>query len=179
MSDAHWNVRFARTAEKDLGRLDPQVRKRVIVAIRQLAQDPGLGPLRKLAGRPLYLPGARVLDQPEVLQAPEQLGDLALVLDPEGGPMGSSPSASPRPGPTMTVMTTKERLHRLVDDLPESSADEAEDALRLVVERHKDDAQSLALGHAIAKGYERVPPTPEEDGWALANAREAIREESW
>lgn len=79
----------------------------------------------------------------------------------------------------MAAMTTKERLHRLVEDLPESRADEAEEALRLVVERPKGAAQASALGHAVAKGYERVPPTPEEDGWALANAREAIREESW
>ncbi len=52
MTDGPWGVRFARGAEKDLGRLDAQVRRRVIKAIRQLADDPRAGSLRRLTGRP-------------------------------------------------------------------------------------------------------------------------------
>jgi len=51
VSDGPWGVRFARGAEKDLDRLDPQVRKRVVRAIRQLADDPRAGSLRRLTGR--------------------------------------------------------------------------------------------------------------------------------
>jgi mRNA interferase RelE/StbE len=52
VSDGPWGVRFARRAEKDLDRLDPQVRRRVVKAIRQLADDPQAGSLVRLTGRP-------------------------------------------------------------------------------------------------------------------------------
>ncbi len=51
MSGQPWSVRFARAAEKDMNRLDPQVGRRVIRAIRGLAEDPDKGSLRRLTGR--------------------------------------------------------------------------------------------------------------------------------
>ncbi len=75
---------------------------------------------------------------------------------------------------TIQPMTTKEQLHKLVDELSESEADET---LRFVVARHENP--STALGQAIAAGYERLPQTAEEDAWARANARDAVREERW
>jgi mRNA interferase RelE/StbE len=45
-------VRLARGAEKDIDRLDPAVRKRVLRALRRLAEGPGEGALVKLKGRP-------------------------------------------------------------------------------------------------------------------------------
>jgi mRNA-degrading endonuclease RelE of RelBE toxin-antitoxin system len=36
-----WTVEFERRAEKDLERLDPKVKRRVLSAIGQLAEDPG------------------------------------------------------------------------------------------------------------------------------------------
>jgi hypothetical protein len=77
---------------------------------------------------------------------------------------------------TIASVTTKERLHRLVDALSEREADEA---LRIFAERSGRDDDPAAIGRAIAGGYSRIPPTPDEDAWALANAREAIREEPW
>ncbi len=47
-----WSVQFARQADKDLDRLDPQVRQRVLTAIERLVPDPRGAPLRRLAGRP-------------------------------------------------------------------------------------------------------------------------------
>jgi mRNA interferase RelE/StbE len=46
-----WAVEFERRAEKDLERLDPQVRQRVLSAIGRLSDDPRSGDLRKLKGR--------------------------------------------------------------------------------------------------------------------------------
>lgn len=63
-------------------------------------------------------------------------------------------------------MTTREKLHRLVDDLSEAEVEAA--LVRLEREREG------LLQWAQAEDAERV-----EDAWALANAREAIREEPW
>jgi hypothetical protein len=48
VSGAPWRVQLTRTAQRDLRRLDPPVRKRVEVALRALAEDPQrAGALRK------------------------------------------------------------------------------------------------------------------------------------
>jgi mRNA interferase RelE/StbE len=46
-----WSVEFERRAEKDLERLDPQVKQRVLSAIGRLADDPASADLRRLRGR--------------------------------------------------------------------------------------------------------------------------------
>ena len=47
-----WEVRLSRKAEKDLTRLDPPVKRRVLSALVQLQQDPrGATSVRKLTGR--------------------------------------------------------------------------------------------------------------------------------
>lgn len=51
MTAEPWSVEFERRADKDLERLDAQVRKRVFAAIDRLASDPHNAGLRKLAGR--------------------------------------------------------------------------------------------------------------------------------
>lgn len=63
-------------------------------------------------------------------------------------------------------MTTREKLHLLVDDFSDAEAEAA--LARLTRERN-------LLAHWTA------PEDAEsaEDAWALANAREAIREERW
>jgi mRNA interferase RelE/StbE len=48
---APWAVEFERRAEKDLERLDPQVKQRVLGAIGRLSDDPGSADLRRLTGR--------------------------------------------------------------------------------------------------------------------------------
>lgn len=53
MSDAPWRVELTRTAQRDLRRLDPPVRKRVEGALRVLTEDPQrASALRKLTGAP-------------------------------------------------------------------------------------------------------------------------------
>lgn len=63
-------------------------------------------------------------------------------------------------------VTTREKLHRLVDELSET---EVEAALA-----------RLAREHAAIEPWAETDRAAEvEDEWALANAREAIREEPW
>jgi mRNA interferase RelE/StbE len=53
VSGAAWRVQLTRTAQRDLRRLDPQIRRRVETALRALAEDPQrAGALRKLTGAP-------------------------------------------------------------------------------------------------------------------------------
>ncbi len=63
-------------------------------------------------------------------------------------------------------MTSREKLHLLVDDLSDS---EAEAALARLL-RERELLQHWADGDDSGAT---------EDAWALANAREAIREERW
>ena len=51
MTAEPWIVEFERRADKDLDRLDPQVKQRVLTAIGRLADDPGSADLRRLRGR--------------------------------------------------------------------------------------------------------------------------------
>jgi hypothetical protein len=64
-------------------------------------------------------------------------------------------------------MTTKERLHKLVDELSEQEAA----AALLVTERHRDDAMLHALSSAPA---DDEPTSPSEDRSAR-DARAAYR----
>lgn len=50
--DGRWTVRYAVRGEKDIARLDPLVRRRVLAALGNLAKNPNDGSLRKLKGRP-------------------------------------------------------------------------------------------------------------------------------
>lgn len=63
-------------------------------------------------------------------------------------------------------MTTREQLHSLVDDLSEAEAEAA--LARLTRERDSLSTWAAADNRDAA-----------EDAWALANAREAIREQPW
>lgn len=48
MSD--WKVELTRRAERDLRRLDPQVRRRIVAALDGLRAEPVKGDVRKLTG---------------------------------------------------------------------------------------------------------------------------------
>jgi mRNA interferase RelE/StbE len=52
VSEARWSVRFATRAKRDLRRLDPPIRARVVIALEKLAADPRAGQLRKLTHSP-------------------------------------------------------------------------------------------------------------------------------
>jgi hypothetical protein len=63
-------------------------------------------------------------------------------------------------------MTPREKLHLLIDELSDK---EAEAAL----------ARLLRQRELLAQWTESENAQAAEDAWALANAREAIREEPW
>ena len=63
-------------------------------------------------------------------------------------------------------MTTRERLHQLVDELNETEVEAALTRLR----REREAFERWA-------DEENADTVPDE--WSLANAREAIREEPW
>lgn len=50
MTDAPWRVELARAAQRDLRRLDPPIRKRVVSALRDLADGDASARTRKLSG---------------------------------------------------------------------------------------------------------------------------------
>ncbi len=52
MSDGPWRVQLARRAERDLRRLDPPVRERVIAALRRTAERDPSADVKRLAGQP-------------------------------------------------------------------------------------------------------------------------------
>ena len=47
-----WVLLYARRAEKDIARLDRPLRRQVLDALGELADNPATAKLRKLAGRP-------------------------------------------------------------------------------------------------------------------------------
>ena len=50
--DGGWTLRYSRAAEKDIARLDPPIRRRILRALGHLAEDPrSARGLRKLSGR--------------------------------------------------------------------------------------------------------------------------------
>jgi hypothetical protein len=67
---------------------------------------------------------------------------------------------------TVGRINAREKLHRLVEELSEDEAD----AMLTRVAREREDVRQWAL----AGDAEAI-----EDAWALANAREAIRQEPW
>jgi predicted kinase len=62
-------------------------------------------------------------------------------------------------------VTNREKLHHFVDELSE---DEAEAALARL--RHERE---------VVRQWAQAGDADAEDAWALANAREAVREEPW
>jgi mRNA-degrading endonuclease RelE of RelBE toxin-antitoxin system len=49
-AEEHWSVAYSGRAEKDIARLDPPIRQRVLTASAKLAADPASSQLRKLTG---------------------------------------------------------------------------------------------------------------------------------
>ena len=51
MSDPGWSVRLATSARRDIKRLDPPIRERVLNAIDGLRTQPPAGDIKRLAGQ--------------------------------------------------------------------------------------------------------------------------------
>jgi mRNA interferase RelE/StbE len=52
VSGRPWSVAFERRADKDLDRLDPPIKRRVLAAIDRLASEPQTAQLSQLTNRP-------------------------------------------------------------------------------------------------------------------------------
>jgi 3-oxoacyl-ACP reductase-like protein len=85
---------------------------------------------------------------------------------------GADPRREPSGAVRRDSLSAKDELRERVESLSEA---QAERLLQLL----EDEAARAAIGRAIAEGYRRIPQTADEDAWAQANAREAIREERW
>jgi mRNA interferase RelE/StbE len=52
VNEPAWGVRLAPSARRDLKRLDPPVRKRILAALEGLRAQPPAGDIKRLAGEP-------------------------------------------------------------------------------------------------------------------------------
>jgi metal-responsive CopG/Arc/MetJ family transcriptional regulator len=84
------------------------------------------------------------------------------------------------------VMARTQTLVQLTDDLlarlDERAARERRSRsilIREAVEEYLADDLKAEIDRRIVEGYRRQPQTREEDAWAEASAREAVREEPW
>jgi metal-responsive CopG/Arc/MetJ family transcriptional regulator len=84
------------------------------------------------------------------------------------------------------VMARTQTLVQLTDDLlarlDERAAREKRSRsilIREAVEEYLADELKAEIDRRIVEGYRRQPQTSEEDAWAEASAREAVREEPW
>lgn len=92
MTPDEWSVTYARRADRDLARLDPQVRARVFAAIDDFVADPRPDRLSKLTGRPesrLRVGDWRVLCVPDL----ERRHSTSGASSPAAGPTIADPVA--------------------------------------------------------------------------------------
>lgn len=52
MNEPSWTVRLASSARRDINRLDPQVRERILAAIEGLRTQPPAGDIKRLTSQP-------------------------------------------------------------------------------------------------------------------------------
>ncbi len=57
VQDGGWSLRYSRRAEKDVARLDPPVRRRVLNALGRFADDPGVWQSTRIAHSSRYRGG--------------------------------------------------------------------------------------------------------------------------
>lgn len=53
------------------------------------------------------------------------------------------------------------------------------DAVRAALDRMLSEIREAQITVAIVQGYQRIPPTPEEDAWAKEAGDAMITEERW
>ena len=80
---------------------------------------------------------------------------------------------------TQTLVQLTDALLVRLDERARSEGRSRSTLIREAIEEYLHDELEAELDRRIVEGYTRVPQTPLEDAWALANAREAIREEPW
>lgn len=79
----------------------------------------------------------------------------------------------------ITVRLSDERTARLDALVVGGAYPSRSAALTAAVDELTAGAERRAIDRAIVEGYERIPPTAEEDAYARASTRESIAEEPW
>jgi metal-responsive CopG/Arc/MetJ family transcriptional regulator len=80
---------------------------------------------------------------------------------------------------TQTLVQLTDELLELLDERAARERRSRSTLIREAIEDYLRDDLQAEIDRRIVEGYRRLPQTDEEDAWAEANARAAIREEPW
>jgi metal-responsive CopG/Arc/MetJ family transcriptional regulator len=78
-----------------------------------------------------------------------------------------------------TLVQLTDELLELLDERAAREQRSRSTLIREAIEDYLSDDLQAEIDRRIVEGYRRLPQTDEEDAWAEANARAAIREEPW
>lgn len=78
-----------------------------------------------------------------------------------------------------TLVQLTDELLELLDERAARERRSRSTLIREALEDYLTDDLQAEIDRRIVEGYQRVPQTADEDAWAEANARAAIREEPW
>lgn len=80
---------------------------------------------------------------------------------------------------TQTLVQLTDELLTRLDERAAREQRSRSTLIREAIEDYLRDELQAEIDRRIVEGYRRHPQTSEEDAWADANARAAIREEPW
>lgn len=78
-----------------------------------------------------------------------------------------------------TLVQLTDELLELLDERAARERRSRSTLIREAIEDYLNDDLQAEIDRRIVEGYRRLPQTDEEDAWAEANTRAAIREEPW
>jgi metal-responsive CopG/Arc/MetJ family transcriptional regulator len=82
-------------------------------------------------------------------------------------------------GRTQTLVQLTDDLLMRLDERAARERRSRSTLIREAIEHFLRDELQAEIDRRIVEGYQRHPQTSDEDAWAEANARAAIREEPW
>jgi metal-responsive CopG/Arc/MetJ family transcriptional regulator len=82
-------------------------------------------------------------------------------------------------GRTQTLVQLTDDLLQRLDERAARERRSRSTLIREAIEDYLSDDLKAEADRRIVDGYRRLPQTDDEDAWAEANARAAIREEPW
>lgn len=82
-------------------------------------------------------------------------------------------------GRTQTLVQLTDDLLQRLDERAARERRSRSTLIREAIEDYLSDDLKAEVDRRIVDGYRRLPQTDDEDAWAEANARAAIREEPW
>lgn len=80
---------------------------------------------------------------------------------------------------TQTIVQLTEELLRRLDERAAREGRSRSALIRDAIDEYLHDEAAAEIDRRIVEGYRRVPQTRDEQEWAEASARDAIREEPW